>query len=172
MQVALPLLCQNRGRAGWRQAQEGQAAQSRTQKQYYRCCNTVVILLPNHVSMIQLNINIFLITCLHCSNRTDKQTLGWIKFSNWRFPWQWSCSSTDFTEGKQVGQISRFQTSPPWPLYHQKLTTNDREEQENSFLQEGWDVLFFSGGFAKGTFISQIQSIGSTCTLDTGGQLK
>ena len=75
-QAALPLLCQERGRGGWRQAQEGQAAQSRTQEQYHRCCNTVVISMPNHFGMIHLSINILLITCLHCSNRTDKQTLG------------------------------------------------------------------------------------------------
>lgn len=76
MQAALPLLCQERGRGGWRQAQEGRAAQGRTQEQYHRCCNTVVTSMPNHFGIIQLSINILLITCLQCSNRTDKQTLG------------------------------------------------------------------------------------------------
>lgn len=76
MQVVLPLLCQQRRGGGWRQAQKGRAAQGRTQEQCHRCCSTVVISTPNHFGMIQLSTNILLITCLHFSNRTDKQTLG------------------------------------------------------------------------------------------------
>lgn len=76
VQVVLPLLCWERGRGGWRQAQEGWAAQSTAQEQHHRCSNTAVISMPDHFGMIQLSINVLLITCLHCSNRADKQTLG------------------------------------------------------------------------------------------------
>lgn len=76
VQVVLPLLCQERGRGGWRQAQEGWAAQSTAQEQHHRCCKTAVISTPDHFGTIQLSINVLLITCLHCSNRADKQTLG------------------------------------------------------------------------------------------------
>lgn len=68
MQAALPLMCQQRGRGGWRQAQEGQLI-----AEHKIFCNTVVISIPNNFGMIQFSINILLMTCLHCKNtKTSK----------------------------------------------------------------------------------------------------
>lgn len=162
-QVLLSLLCQERGRGSCRQEQEGQAAQSTAQEQYHRCCNTMVILMPNHFVMIKLSINILLITCLHCSNRKDKQTLGWIKFSNWRFPWQWSSSSAAFTEGKQI-KTNILIPKQDFTVHLDPYNTQNSQqtnirEAENNFPQEGKDLLF-SDGFPEGTVTPQIQPMG------------